>query len=332
MGNLQHSGIVHRSRESGSGVAQASSPASSPGVPPGVSAGSGTLPQLAAGTGCTTRILGRLENKVAWISGATSGIGEATARLFAREGAKVALVGRRLAVSRQIAGELKVAGGEALSIACDVSNERQVHTSIRRTVEHFGRLDIIVNNAGLVHIKALHEYTERQWDHVMSVNVKSMFFATKHAIPHLRRSGRGCIVNVGSISSFVGQALTPVYTTTKHAVVGLTKSIALDYAADGIRCNCVCPGITDTPMLREHLNATADPEATLRNRLRRVPMGVSLTPHDVAKTILFLSCEDSSGITGTTLVIDAGYLTAAEWETHGRTAFMAGGKSGKGKL
>jgi NAD(P)-dependent dehydrogenase (short-subunit alcohol dehydrogenase family) len=132
----------------------------------------------------------------------------------------------------------------------------------------------------------------------MDTNVKSMFFSVKYAFPYLRRSGRGCIVNVGSISSFVGQALTPVYTTTKHAVVGLTKSIALDYAADGIRCNCVCPGITDTPMLREHLNAQPDPEAALAGRLRRVPMGIALTPHEVAKTILFLSCDDSSGITG----------------------------------
>src|SRR5207249_12068339 len=156
----------------------------------------------------------------------------------------------------------------------------------------------LINNAGIVHVKLLHEYTEREWDRVMDVNVKSMFFATKHAMPHLRRAGRGCIVNVGSISSFVGQAHTPVYTTTKHAIVGLTKSVALDYAGDGIRCNCVCPGITDTPMLREHLNTQPDPEEALATRLRRVPLGVALTPHDVAKAILFLSCEDSSGITG----------------------------------
>src|SRR6185503_2968190 len=171
--------------------------------------------------------------------------------------------------------------------------------------------------------KPLHEYSEKEWDRVMDVNVKSMFFAVKHAIPHLRRAGRGCILNVGSISSFVGQALTPVYTTSKHAIVGLTKSLALDYAKDGIRSNCVCPGITDTPMLREHLNVQTDPNAALAARLRRVPMGVPLTPHDVAKTILFLSCDDSSGITGTTLTIDAGYLTAAEWDAKGKTAFMA---------
>ena len=183
----------------------------------------------------------------------------------------------------------------------------------------------------MVHIKPLHRYTEREWDQVMDVNVKSMFFASKHAIPHLCKAGRGYIVNVGSISSFVGQALTPVYTTTKHAVVGLTKSIALDYAAEGIRCNCVCPGITDTPMLREHLNAQPNPDAALAGRLRRVPMGVALTPQDVAKTILFLSCEDSSGVTGAAMIIDAGYLTAAEWDTHGKTAFMVKAKSRRNK-
>ena len=259
--------------------------------------------------------MGKLSGKVAWISGATSGIGEATARLFACEGACITLAGRRQSVGKHIADELNRKGVETIAVACDVSNEMQVRDSIHRTVERFGRLDILVNNAGMVHVKALHQYTAREWDHVMDVNVKSMFFALKHALPHLRRAGRSWIVNVGSISSFVGQALTPVYTTSKHAIVGLTKSIALDYAADGIRCNCVCPGITDTPMLREHLNAQPDPDAALAARLRRVPMGIPLTPDDVAKTILFLSCEDSSGVTGTTLVIDAGYLTAAEWET-----------------
>jgi NAD(P)-dependent dehydrogenase (short-subunit alcohol dehydrogenase family) len=213
-------------------------------------------------------------------------------------------------------------GAEALPFSCDVQQEKQVRDSIQQTVKRFGKLDIVVNNAGMVHIKMLHDYSEREWDRVMNVNVKSMFFAVKHAMPHLRRAGRGCIVNVGSISSFVGQARTPVYTTTKHAVLGLTKSIALDYAADGIRCNCVCPGITDTPMLREHLNAQPNPEAALAGRLRRVPMGIALTPDDVAKTILFLSCEDSAGITGASIVIDGGYLTPAEWDTVGQTAFM----------
>ncbi|MFW5846421.1 MAG: SDR family NAD(P)-dependent oxidoreductase, partial [Planctomycetota bacterium] len=195
---------------------------------------------------------GRLAGRVAWISGATSGIGAATARLFVQEGARVALIGRRVERSRALGAEI---GGESVAraIACDVANGSQVQASIEETVQAFGRLDIVVNNAGMVDVRPLHEYDDEQFDRVMAVNVKSMFHATKYALPHLRAAGRSYIVNVGSISSFVGQAGTPVYTTTKHAMLGLSRSIALDYAADGVRCNCLCPGITDTPLLREHL-------------------------------------------------------------------------------
>jgi NAD(P)-dependent dehydrogenase (short-subunit alcohol dehydrogenase family) len=264
----------------------------------------------------------RLAGQVAWISGATSGIGEATARLFAREGAAVALIGRRLDLSQAIAAGITAAGGRAIAVGCDVASEAEVKESIRRTVSEFGGLHILVNNAGMVQVKRLHECTVEDWDLVMGVNVRSMFLATKYALPHLERYRRSYIVNVGSISSFVGQAQTPIYTTSKHAVLGLTRSIALDYAAAGVRCNCICPGITDTPMLREHLDATPDPEATLAGRLRRVAMGVALTPGDVAKSILYFSCDDSSGVTGTSLTVDCGYLTAAEWETQGPTAFQ----------
>ena len=265
---------------------------------------------------------GRLAGRVAWISGATSGIGEATARLFAQEGARVALVGRRGELGQKIAAEITSAGGEALAIACDVGSEKDVRSSLDKTATAFGGLHIVVNNAGMVAVKRLDESSEADWDRVMAVNVKSIFFSTKHSLPYFRRQRGGYIVNVGSVSSFVGQASTPAYTTSKHAVLGLTRSIALDYAAEGIRCNCVCPGITDTPMLREHLDSTPDPEATLAGRLRRVAMGVALTPADVARSILFFSCEDSAGVTGTSLCVDCGYLAAAEWETKGQTAFM----------
>ena len=166
----------------------------------------------------------------------------------------------------------------------------------------------------MVHVKLLHEYDEADWDRLMGVNLKSIFFSVKHGLPYLRRNPRSYVVNVGSISSFVGQAATPAYTASKSAVLGLTRSIALDYAALGLRCNCVCPGITDTPMLREHLNKTPDPEATLAERLRRVPMRSPLTPDDIARAVLYLSCEDSAGVTGTSLVVDGGYLAAAEWD------------------
>jgi NAD(P)-dependent dehydrogenase (short-subunit alcohol dehydrogenase family) len=266
---------------------------------------------------------GRLAGRVAWISGATSGIGEATAELFAREGARVAIVGRRLRLGQAIAERVnRATPGAAVALECDVSQESDVKRSIAATAKCFGRLDILVNNAGMVEIGDLHEYTEAQWDRVMGVNVKSMFFAFKHAFPLLRAARRGYVVNVGSISSFVGQARTPVYTTTKHAVLGLTRSIALDYAAHGVRCNCVCPGITDTPMLWEHLNVRPAPQAALAERLQRVPMGVPLTPLDVAKSILYFSCEDSAGVTGTSLTIDCGYLTAAEWHCTGPTLFQ----------
>ncbi len=259
---------------------------------------------------------------MAWISGATSGIGAAAAILFAQEGARVAIAGRRVDQGRCIVEKIEAAGGEILAIECDVGRADDVRSSIAATAGRFGGLNILVNNAGMVQVKPLHECSEADWELVMGVNVKSMFLAMKYALPYLRASKRGYVVNVGSISSFVGQAGTPIYTTSKHAVLGLTRSIALDYAADGIRCNCVCPGITDTPMLREHLDSAADPEGALAARLRRVAMGVVLSPMDVARSILFLSCEDSAGVTGTSLTVDCGYLTAAEWETRGKTAFM----------
>ena len=215
---------------------------------------------------------------------------------------------------RQIASDIIRQGGRAIFSECDVSSGESIRNSIEETVRTFGGLHIISNNAGMVQVKMLHDTTDEEWDFLMAVNVKSIFHSLKFGLPHLKKNPRSYIVNNGSISSFVGQGATPVYTTSKGAVLQLTKSIALDYASDGIRCNCVCPGITDTPMLREHLNKTPDPEETLRQRLRRVPMGIPLTPADVAKSILYFSCEDSVGITGTSLIVDAGYLAAAEWD------------------
>ena len=266
--------------------------------------------------------LGRLNGKVAWISGGNSGIGAATAQLFAEEGAAVAVVARRIEQCREVAEKIVDNGGRALALSCDAADENAVRESIARTAKEFGGLDILVNNAGMVDIRPLHESSLEQWENVMGVNVRSMFLALKYGWPHLQKNARSYVVNVGSISSFVGQAGTPVYTTSKHAVLGLTRSIALDYAAFGLRCNCVCPGITDTPMLREHLSAHGDADEALRERLKRVPMAVSLTPRDVAKSILFFSCEDSSGVTGTSLTIDGGYLAAAEWNAPDHTAFM----------
>lgn len=257
---------------------------------------------------------GRLRGQVAWISGATKGIGAGTARLFAEEGAAVALIGRCEKDGARLVREIRRRGGRAEFFRCDVTVEEQVKTSLEQTAAAFGGLQILVNNAGIVDIRPLHEYTRAQWDRVMDTNVTSLFYAFKHAFPHLKKNRRSYVVNVGSISSFVGQSGTPVYTTSKGAVLQLSRSIALDYARYGIRSNCVCPGITDTPMLREHLDASGDPEGMLARRLNRVPLRVALTPRDVARSILYFACEDSAGVTGTSLVVDAGYLAAAEWD------------------
>lgn len=256
----------------------------------------------------------RLEGQTAWIGGAGSGIGAAVACLFAAEGAKVALADVRTDAGKQVEARIAASGGEAMFSTCDVAREEDVRAALDRAAARFGGLQIVVNCAGVVQVGALHELDTGQWDHVMGVNLKSVFLALKHAWMYLRENPRSYMVNVGSISSFVGQASTPAYTASKHAVLGLSRSIALDYAAAGLRCNCVCPGITDTPMLREHLGKAGDAESALAKRLRRVPLGRALEPLDIARSVLYLSCEDSAGVTGTALVVDGGYLAAAEWE------------------
>jgi len=257
----------------------------------------------------------RLHGQTAWISGATSGIGEGIARLFAEEGANVAIVDIASDRGETLATQLSSIGRSAQFFYADVSNEQQVKASLDAAAKAFGGLNIIVNNAGIVHVKQLHETSEAEWDELMGVNVKSIFLSLKHGINYLRKNERSYVVNIGSISSFVGQRGTPAYTTSKGAVLQLSKSIALDYAVDGVRCNCVCPGITDTPLFGFHINKTPNPQATLANRLRRVPMNQALTPNDIAKSVLYFSCEDSAGITGTSLVVDCGYLAAAEWDS-----------------
>lgn len=257
----------------------------------------------------------KLEGKVAWVSGGTSGIGAALCELFAREGAKIIVTGRDPERGEAVVRTVTEAGSEGAFFRGCISREETVRDSIALAEERFGGLDIVINNAGMVQVKMLHDYTTEEWDFLMRVNLTSCFWAMKYAFPLLRRRGGGHVVFNGSISSFVGQAMTPAYTTSKGAMLQLCKSVALDYAAWNIRCNIVCPGITDTPMLREHLDKTPEPDETLRQRLRRVCLGVPLTPADVAKAFLYFSCDDSAGITGTSLVVDAGYLAAAEWDT-----------------
>ncbi len=258
--------------------------------------------------------MGRLDGQTAWITGAASGMGEAIAEVFVEEGANVALVDNRAHAGKKVADRISGNGGSAIFTECDVGQSRQVLRSIERTAERFHGLHIIVNCAGIVHIGPLHETHEADWDRLMAVNLKSIYHSVTHGIRHLSEHPRSYMVNIGSVGSHVAQSSTPVYTTSKFAVLGLSMSIAVDYAHLGLRCNCICPGITDTPMLRKHLNATPDPEAALAERLNRVPLNVALTPRDIARTVVYLSCEDSAGVTGTSIVVDAGYTSCAEWD------------------
>jgi NAD(P)-dependent dehydrogenase (short-subunit alcohol dehydrogenase family) len=257
---------------------------------------------------------GRMLGRVALVTGAGSGIGQGIAELFAAEGAKVALMDIDGSKCVETAERIRSAGGEARPLQGDVSIECDVQRAVAAAAEAYGRLQHLVNNAGIVIVKPLEVCTEAEWDQVMAVNVKSIFFTVKHALPYLKRAAGATIVNMASVSSFVGQGSTPSYVASKGAVMMLTKALALDYAGFNIRVNCICPGITDTPLFRYHVNQSADPEATLTSRAARVPLGRFLTPRDIANAALYLSTDDSSGVTGIAHLVDAGYLAAAEWD------------------
>jgi NAD(P)-dependent dehydrogenase (short-subunit alcohol dehydrogenase family) len=256
----------------------------------------------------------KLDGKVAIITGAASGIGLASAIAFAREGARVVAVDVNRSRGEQAVQQIVAEGGEAVFECADISHEAVVSQIVADTVARWEGIDILFNNAGIVLVKPLEETTEAEWDRLMAINVKAAFLAIKHVVPHMRRAGGGVILNTGSIGSFVGQLNTPAYIASKGAIALLTKSLALDYARDGIRVNCLCPGITDTPMLREHLGDGPEGEAKIRSRLSRVPVGALLKPEDLARAALYLVSDDSAGITGITHIVDGGLLAAAEFD------------------
>jgi NAD(P)-dependent dehydrogenase (short-subunit alcohol dehydrogenase family) len=256
----------------------------------------------------------KLQGKVAIVTGAASGIGRASAIAFAREGAKVVVVDVDEHNGAQTAAGINAEGNKAFFAKADVSREADIKQVVEIVIARWGKIDILFNNAGVVLVKPLEEMTGEEWDRVMSINVKSAFLAIKHAVPHMRRGGGGAILNTGSIASFTGQLGTPAYSASKGAIALLTKSLALDFGRDRIRVNCICPGITDTPMLREHLGHGAEGEARIKARLSRVPSGEVLSPEDVARAALYLVSDDSIGVTGVLHVVDGGLLAAAEYD------------------
>jgi NAD(P)-dependent dehydrogenase (short-subunit alcohol dehydrogenase family) len=250
---------------------------------------------------------------VAVVTGAASGIGRSVAGHFARAGASVAMLDRDEERGRVVCRELQAKGASSEFYQVDVSDEAQVSGAIESIVARFGGITCLVNNAGIVLVKDVEACSVADWDRVFDVNVKSIFLMVKHSLPFLRKAKDASVVNVGSVSGLVAQKGTPAYVASKGAVLMLSKALALDLAADGIRDNCVCPGITDTAMFHSHVNSTADPALTLQQRTSRVPMARMLSPEEIADAVLYLASERASGITGTELLVDGGYLATAEW-------------------
>ena len=245
----------------------------------------------------------RLEGKVALISGGARGQGAAEAKLFAGEGAKVVFGDILDDLGKQVEAEIHEVGGEALYIHLDVTNAADWASAVEAAVSRYGRLDVLVNNAGITIRKNVEDTTEEDWDRIMAINAKGVFLGTKQAIPAMRESGGGSIVNISSTAGLVGNPFGGAsYAATKGAVRLFTKATAIQYAKESIRCNSVHPGLLETPMNRDMLADAAHRE----ERTQRIPLGRVGTAEDVAYGVLYLASDESSFVTGSELVIDGG--------------------------
>ncbi len=243
--------------------------------------------------------------KTAIVTGGGSGIGEAIVRLFASRGANVVIADINEAAAVPLAGQLRASGARIEVITTDVSREEDVKRLVQATINRFGSLDILVNNAATIMPKFLEEFGEDEWDRMMGINLKSVFLTVKHSIAELKRT-RGTIVNMASLNGLVGQRMNPVYAAAKGGIVALTKSLALDYAPCGVRVNCICPAGVSTPLLRQWTQEQADPAATeqLLNDMHAI--GRPATAEEVAEAVLFLAGAEAGFITGVALPVDGG--------------------------
>jgi NAD(P)-dependent dehydrogenase (short-subunit alcohol dehydrogenase family) len=248
----------------------------------------------------------RLCDRSALITGGTSGIGRATALLFAREGAKVAIVGRHRERGREVVAEIERTSGTALFLPCDIRFAGECRRAVEETVRAFGRLDVLFNNAGVFYPHTVVDCTEEEWDLTVDIGLKGTYLMSKFALPHMIAQGSGVIVNNASGWGLVGGNEAAAYCAAKGGVVLLTKAMAVDHSRQGIRVNCICPGDVATPMLSEDARLREmDWEAYLAGAADR-PMGRIGQPEEIARVVLFLACDDSSFMTGAVLAVDGG--------------------------
>lgn len=244
----------------------------------------------------------KLEGKVANITGATDGIGKAIALKFAKEGAKVMMVGRDEAKGRTALEKVRECG-EAVYFKADVSNSSQIKKMVEETIQRYGRIDVLVNNAAVCPPGTVVNTSEELWDHIIDVNLKGVFLCSKYAIPHMQKNGGGAIVNIGSINSLMAMENEAAYDASKGGVLMLTKAIALDFAKANIRANCICPGAVETAMLKASLETSPDPTKARQWITSKHPIGRTGIPEEIAEVALFLATDASSFITGATTLV-----------------------------
>ena len=250
----------------------------------------------------------KLENKVAIITGAGSGIGQATAILFAQEGAKVVVADYAPEGGRATVEQIRQNGGEAIFFETDVSKAADVERMVQATIDAYGRIDVLFNNAAVTIPATVVDTTDEVWNRTLDIDLKSIYLACKFAIPHMVQDG-GSIINTASMCGLVASKSQAPYSAAKGGVVALTRQMAIDYAANNIRVNGIAPSEVRTPMFLGFINRSPDPEQKMRELMARIPLGRVAEPVELARAALFLACDDSSYITGVTLPVDGG-LTA----------------------
>lgn len=249
----------------------------------------------------------RLNGKVAIITGSSSGIGRATAILFAKEGAKVVVnYSHSEDEANEVVETIKKSGGEAIAIKADVSDEAAIIEMVDKTIKKYKKIDILYSNAGIEFTKPVTVTSVEEWDKVLTINLRGMFLCAKHVIPKMIENGGGSIVNTSSGAALIGQPNLSAYSASKGGVLSLTRVLAVEYAQNKIRVNCICPGAIDTPMLRRFINSSPDPKETERQLAMIHPLGRLGKPEEIAHAALYLASDESSFVTGHALIVDGG--------------------------